>query len=148
MAKRTFKRGMDWAKSLDKPIEDANEPLKITLTKADIKNGVPMDQRACAFAKGICRQEYAANAWVGISQAFVEWTDVVLRYDVPQSVARELVSFDRSHLAEVGEFHLSPPYPSHRLGNRSKPTGIAAKPRKKLPRRNHYTANIRNRDYK
>lgn len=112
------KTGMAWARLQGKPIEDAPEPLVIRLKPIDIKRGKRLDQTSCAFAKGICRQEEAQAVWIGLSSAFVEWSDKILRYTVPESVSRELISFDRSQIAAAGEFKLRVPAPSDRIGAR------------------------------
>ena len=130
---------------------DALEPVKLTLSDPDIKNGVAKDHTKCAFANAACRMLKADDAYVGIRMACLKFGTKLVRFKLPESVSREIVCFDRhrdcdaSHKsyqfsAVNGDRKLGRPY---RLSAEKNGNGTAAKPRKGsfVPR--HVTKRIR-----
>ena len=65
-----------------------------------------------------------------------------IRFLTPQSIGREITSFDRSNIFEPGEYTLKAPNPGNRLDAYHGRGGIGTGKGKKRTRR-HVTANIR-----
>lgn len=95
---------------------DATKSLEISVTADDCKKGRSKKAGECAMAKALMR-EYD-GAIVSLSKAYLIKGKTAIRYNVPQSVSREIVSFDRSHKFSPGEYKLSQIPPRQRLGKR------------------------------
>ncbi len=107
---------------------DARTPVGISVSKSDVKSSTSGAPQDCAMAKAICREWKADSALVGLSYSYVIKGNKAVRFMTPQSVAREIVSFDRQHDFAPGNYHLAAIPKSQR---RKKPGG----PRK--PRASH-----------
>jgi len=90
------------------PVEDADTPLSISITKNDILHGNTKDPGACAAARCICRMPYVEEARVHVARTYVKMNGRWLRYATPQSLRQEIVSFDRGGTFQPGEYELSP----------------------------------------
>jgi len=98
-------------------VVDADEQILFHVTKRDAKEGARKDHANCAGARALVREQHADGAVVGKSVTFVVHENVATRYLTPVSVSREVVSNDRASEFEPGEYHLSPPTPTARLGH-------------------------------
>lgn len=101
------------------PVVDApkNAAITFTVNKADVRGSKSMDPRSCAAALAISR-EYKTQAIVHISRTYVKSEDgkAWIRYKTPESISREITSFDRGHSFEPGEYYVTPLPASERLG--------------------------------
>jgi hypothetical protein len=88
-------------------VVDARSPLHIAVTARDCKNSNSKEPSACAMARA-CEREFD-GAIISTTVAYVIQGGTAKRYRVPQSVARELVSFDRNHEFAPGDYHLKAP---------------------------------------
>ncbi len=130
-----------------KRIVDATQSLNITVLKQDAAKGRKKDPAGCALAQACVRQKIADVAIIGIGTSYLIKGDTVTRYKTSQSVAREIVAYDRNaEFAEGGDYKLSKVCPSARLGtyHPDKNTGRkhphqGAQPSKRI----HHTENVR-----
>jgi hypothetical protein len=99
-------------------VVDAKKSIDIEVTAADCKAGKRKGPSSCAMARAFER-EYD-GAIISLSTAYLIKGTKATRYQVPASVSREIVSFDRSRKFEPGSYSLNTP--SFKLGqpNRSK----------------------------
>lgn len=94
---------------------DATEGVEVTVTPRDCGRGAkPLDAAGCAMARAFERQHEADGAVIGLSRSYIVKGDTVVRFTTPQTVAREIVSFDRSHDFAPGNYHLGPLSPANR----------------------------------
>lgn len=125
-------------------VVDAKKAATIRVTTEDCATGNSKAPNSCALAKAACR-EYD-GAIISLSTAYLIKGRTAVRYHVPQSISREIVSFDRSNRFEPGEYALKSISKSARLGARPYPQPKkhpgGNKYRKDKPR-NHRTAGIR-----
>lgn len=96
---------------------DATSPIKITVKDADCKDGVGSDFSECALAKATRREFKADACLIGLSYSYVIKGKTAVRYKTPQSVSREIVSFDRHHDFDTGVYHLASVPDTQKLGN-------------------------------
>lgn len=127
-------------------ITDAKKPIKIEVTAKDCRGGNSKSPSSCAMARAFER-EYD-GAIISLSAAYLIKGNKATRYLVPQSVSREIVSFDRSHKFEPGTYSLRTPY--YTLGSpnrRTKPdthkNAAGERYAVSKSRNNHKTAGIR-----
>lgn len=119
---------------------DAKSDLPILITKQDFKKGKIKSPDSCAMAKAIEREH--DGAIISLSTAYVIDGNKAIRYKVPDSVAREIVSFDRNSEFAPGSYTLKMPSPSLRLTNKPKTTKPTNKS-KKEKRTYHRTVGLR-----
>jgi hypothetical protein len=122
-------------------VKDAKHPLLVEVTKNDNKSAKVRDHKACAMAVACKRAEKADGVIVSVMTAYVIKGNTATRYRLPQSVSREVVSFDREAGFEPGEYTMSPPVPTSRLGS-MRGTGVHTGTGKKITRV-HRTSRIR-----
>lgn len=97
------------------PIIDATESLDLCVNKEDISRSRSKNPAECAAAKAISRQLHT-EVRVHVSRTYVKKGKHWERYNTPQSVAREIISFDRGASFTPGDYTLSPVSESNRLG--------------------------------
>lgn len=131
------------AAELDLWLVDAEEPLELVLNARDIKGGIVQNPEKCAFARACRRQdeEKVVAVHVFLNTARVQYEDRLVRYHLPISVQKEIVSFDRGGKMAPGTYRLSPPCPSARLGSHSAGGNGQRKGRASAPR--HFTTDVR-----
>lgn len=127
---------------------DAKKALTVQVNEKDIKGSRSQDPRHCAFAAA-CRRgaKGCRAAYFFRSTAWLEYEDKMIRYILPPSVQKEIVSFDRGGMTAPGTYHLSPPIGSNSLKEARKRSAE----RKKHPKGNgrikrklvHHTEGIR-----
>lgn len=107
---------------------DAKRPVAIEVKKRDVNNAVPGNEQSCAMALAICREWKADAAIIGMTNSFVIKGSTAIRFTTPESVRREIVSFDRTKDFDPGVYHLGPISPSQRRGLKRKKRSGGAKP--------------------
>jgi hypothetical protein len=123
-------------------VTDATKGLEIEVTKQDDKISRRNDHAGCAMAVACKRELKLDGVIISRSVAYLVKGDEAVRYYVPESASREIVSFDRGGGFEPGTYGLTKPgYKlghSHGLGGTSKDAnGSMAK------RFHHLTNNVR-----
>ena len=105
-------------------VKDARVDSYIEVTRKDLNSAHVRDHKTCAMAVACKRKFHADGVLISVGVAYVVMGDTFTRYRVPESVGREVVSFDRNGGFRPGEYHLRAPSRSQRLGaTRYKRTG-------------------------
>lgn len=112
-------------------VVDANKPVKLQITPADIRKGDNKDPAACAAAQCIMREHKDVEAVrVHIARTYIKRNNKWERYLTGRALRGEIIAFDRGGAFEPGEYYIAPVPPSHRhLGKRQ--GGPDKKPYKK-----------------
>lgn len=102
-----------------KPVRDAKRPLILHINPDDVRGGKIKEPGSCAAAVALKRQcKGALSAHVHLSRVYVEYPNHIERYATPPSLRTEIVSFDRGHRFEDGDYKLEVIPASNRLGVR------------------------------
>ena len=128
-----------------KKVTDATEKTIIEVTARDAASKAVKDYGACVMAVACKRKLHLDGVIIARSVAYMVKGDEAIRYLVPATVAREIVSFDRGSGFEVGTYELAKICKTHKLGERG---GREIDPNrdhgdKKVRKFRHVTANIR-----
>jgi hypothetical protein len=125
------------------PLVDASEDLEIEVTKSDVLSSKKGDPHNCAAAVATKRQ-LKAEVEVHISRTYVKDNKHkrYIRFLTPESIRREITSFDRSAIFEPGEYVLKAASPGQKLGVYR---GRSTQKNSNYKRRGavHHTVNIR-----
>lgn len=129
-------------------VVDADKPVKIVVQNRDVSKALPQKPDDCAMARA------AKRCIAGVDGAIIHSTTAYLirgnratRYRVPQSVYREIVSFDRHKDFRPGDYQLSAIAESSKMLGRRK--GSDTNENSKQSKRNkpfivrHHTMGIR-----
>lgn len=128
---------------------DAKSNLLVTLNQTDITNSKRKNSKNCAFACAVKRQVHGVKrAYFFRSSAWLEYEGKLVRYQLPPSVQKEIVSFDRNGLTETGVYHLSAVCKGDTIEERkarrvNDPGGHTPKGKGKKKEPRHITTNIR-----
>jgi hypothetical protein len=96
-------------------VTDATKGLEIEVTKQDDKVSRRSDHAGCAMAVACKRKFNLDGVIISRSIAYLVKGDEAIRYDVPEAVSREIVSFDRGGGFDPGAYVLDKPY--YKLGH-------------------------------
>lgn len=126
-------------------IVDARRNLQIEVTAKDNKGAKAKSVNDCALARACTRAEKLDGMMISLSTAYAIDGKTAYRYRVPQSVAREIVTFDRFKAFEPGEYKLKAPTESDKMGARpGRPRGKNTKTRPDAGKLHHHqTAGVR-----
>ncbi len=126
-------------------VVDAKKPLTLHITRKHTVVGDAQDPRACAAARCILEMPGVKAAKVHIARTYLQKGNKWYRYDTPNPLRDEIISFDRAKIFEPGDYELEPIRESeiaqrgkaHTLGgpNHGRPGHKRAKP--------HYLAGVR-----
>ena len=98
------------AKERGLPMIDANKAIVVDVTKADCNKADRKNPEQCALARAVER-EYKGKGVVAAyffrSCAWLEYKDKLVRYHLPPSTQKEVVSFDRGAGFMPGRYQLS-----------------------------------------
>lgn len=100
------------AEDLGIPVVEARNRLLITVTDADVVGAKKANSKHCALARAALRLPSVNAAYFFRSTAFLEYDDKMVRFLLPESVRREIVSFDRAQIFASGVYQLSPMPPA------------------------------------
>lgn len=126
-------------------VTEATSNVVVEVTKRDINSSAVKKHDACAMAVACKRKFDLDGVIVSRRVAYLIKNNVARRYRVPESVAREIVSFDRGSGFMPGSYHLERPAKSvslkaQRERDSNRPRGDrGSKPKKTR----HITTNIR-----
>jgi hypothetical protein len=126
-------------------VEDGDTKLQVEVTSADSKSAAVRNHEACAMAVACKRKFKADGVIVSISTAYIIKGKKAIRYEVPEAVQREIVSFDREAGFAPGEYELRPVPPTETLEELPHKTS-GVKPHKVTGtplRHYHHTAGLR-----
>jgi hypothetical protein len=124
-------------------VVDASTDVTVEVTRADQQRSNMKDPMGCAMARSCKRTFHLDGVIISLAKAYLIKGDLATRYNVPTSLAREVVSFDRNKTFEPGTYNLCHIAPSERLG-RSYPSPHKAKGKPTGTRGlRHATTNVR-----
>lgn len=129
-------------------ITDATENSFIEVTARDAASKAVRDHGACVMAVACKRKLHLDGVIISRSTAYLIKNGEATRYKLPQSVSREIVSFDRGAGFETGQYQLDKIRPSQKLGARSERApdpreGAHSESKKPKSKFKHVTTNIR-----
>jgi hypothetical protein len=126
-------------------VQDAIEPLEVEVKTCDIQRSKTKNHRGCVFARA-CKRTYGIEgAVIAVKTAYLIDGTTALRYAIPESLSREIVSFDRNGQFAPGDYHIDSP--AYKL-KRPKPISSGSRGTKKKRSSGkanyHATKSIRN----
>lgn len=108
------------AEDLGIPIVEGKNRTLVTVTDSDVVNAKKANSKHCALARASLRLPGVVAAYFFRKTAFLEFKDQMVRYLLPGSVQKEIVSFDRAQIFASGIYQLTPPPPSSTLAGKTK----------------------------
>ena|ERR1041385_443584 len=123
-------------------VVDSDRAIKIEVTGQDNSSSTIKDHKNCALAVACKRITHADGVMISTRTAYIIHGKVAHRFRLPESVSREIVSFDRRAGFALGTYMLNAPSKWEKLGSHH--TGATRNPsdRKKVAFR-HFTTGIR-----
>ncbi len=107
----------------DLPVIDASKKITITITPKDVLKGNTKDPGACAAAQACIREvPKCTAARVHLGRTYLQLDKKWVRFQTPEALRSEIISFDRGHEFQPGEYVLRAMAPSERQ-NRGKRNG-------------------------
>jgi hypothetical protein len=100
-----------------KKVFDAKEGLVVEVTRKDEATSKRRKHSECAMAIAAKRTFHADGVIVSVTKAYLVTGDTATRYQLPEAVSREVVSFDRGAGFAPGQYRLLKP--DHPLGRKS-----------------------------
>jgi hypothetical protein len=115
----------------------------IEVTSEDNRQSRKKDHAGCAMAVACKREAHAQGVIISRSVGYIIKYNKAMRFKIPESVAREVVSFDRGGGFTPGEYVMKAPTRHERLGFiRGSHGGGHGRTARKI-RRQHRTEGIR-----
>lgn len=109
------------AMEVNKKIVDAKESIRIEVIPQDIERAKQKNSKCCAFVRACERQLPGVEAaFVFRTKAWVEYEDKIVRFDLPTSVQKEIVAFDRAKAMEPGIYQFDKIAPSSTMAAKAK----------------------------
>ena len=105
-----------------KTVVDANHNARIEVTKSDETKANKKSHKTCAMAVACKRKFHLDGVIISANRAYLVKGDKARRFELPPSVTKEIVSFDRGAGFEPGEYALAKVGPTHRLDAPKGPT--------------------------
>jgi hypothetical protein len=124
---------------------DADKNIEVKVTAKDCKVSTKKDPTECALAKAFKRELKVDKVIIGLTSSYIITGDTAIRFHTPENVAREIISFDRHHDFEPGEYTLRPKSKSAKMGSVHKSSRRNNKggANKTATRHYHKTARVR-----
>src|SRR2546430_6561396 len=97
-------------------VTDADENAYLEVTAEDVKHSAKKDHNRCAMAVAAKREFKASGVVIAPTVAYVVKHNKAVRFQLPESVQKEVVSFDRGSGFAEGKYHLHAPAKSMRIG--------------------------------
>lgn len=88
-------------------VVDATKPLIVEVMPIDIEKASAANSKCCAFVRACERSMKVEAAFFFRTKAWLEYEDKIVRYELPVSVQKEIVAFDRSKTMAPGKYQLS-----------------------------------------
>jgi hypothetical protein len=100
------------AEDLGIPVVDGRDRVQVVVTEHDVINAKKANSKHCALARAALRVPGVDAAYFFRSTAFLEYADKIVRFLLPVSVQKEIVSFDRARMFASGVYQMTPPNPA------------------------------------
>lgn len=128
-----------------KSVVDAKRNATIEVTKADETNSKKKSHKTCAMAVACKRKFKLDGVIISVNRAYLVKGTQARRFTLPESVSREVTSFDRGGGFEPGEYELAKVPETSRLDKpKNKGNGHGDGPRPERERKHiHKTGGIR-----
>jgi hypothetical protein len=97
-------------------VTDGKKAITIEVTAADDRTATKRAHKTCAMAVACKRKFDLDGVVISVATAYLVKDKKATRYQLPPSVSREVVSFDRDGGFRPGEYQLSAIPKSNRLG--------------------------------
>jgi len=128
-----------------KHVKDATKDIVVEVTDSDSKSKAVRNHKECAFAHACKRERVAEATIISRKISYLINGDTATRFATPESLAREIVAFDRNAKFEPGIYNLRRPSPTEKL-NSGRGYSQKTNSHSKSPKRfYHTTDNIRER---
>jgi hypothetical protein len=101
-----------------KTVKDAEEEAHIQVTTRDNQHAKVKNHTSCAMAVACKRAYQADGVIISISVAYIIKNGVAIRFRLPESIAREVVSFDRKGGFAPGEYKMLAPDQKHTVNGK------------------------------
>jgi hypothetical protein len=95
---------------------DSTKSVDISVSPKDCKEAQKLNPSECALARAARRELHADAVIIGMSSSYIIKDNQAIRFATPESVSREIISFDRHQDFAPGDYHLMPKSPSNRFG--------------------------------
>ena len=119
---------------------DATKSVFVSVSRKDCKGAEKLNPTSCAMAIAAKRELQVEGVIIGISTSYLIKGNKAIRFATPESVQREIISFDRHQDFAPGDYYLKPKPPSMKLGMASHPNRSKNKQAK---RKVHGSARVR-----
>jgi len=127
-----------------KTVVDANRNARIKVTGKDEKLANKKSHKTCAMAVACKREFHLDGVIISANRAYLVKGDQARRFELPPSVTKEIVSFDRGAGFEPGTYELSKVSPTARLDHpKRNGTGHSSRGGDKPRKFRHKTGGIR-----
>ncbi len=98
-----------------KAVVDSKTNARIEVTDADVKSSKLKNHKQCAMAVACKRKFHLDGVIIAKSVAYLVKGNKARRFNVPESVSREVVSFDRGAGFSAGDYALRAISPANRM---------------------------------
>ena len=95
---------------------DSTKPVEVSVSAKDCRDAEKLNPSECALAHAAKRELHADAVIIGMSTSYVIKGKTAVRFHTPESVRREIVSFDRHQDFAPGDYYLTPKSPGSKLG--------------------------------
>lgn len=123
---------------------DAKQAVEVTVETQDCRGAKRLNPSECALARA-ARREFKDidGAIIGMATSYIIRGQEAIRFATPESVRREIVSFDRHDDFAPGEYYLTPKSPTARLGEDHRRRTSSSNPDKVVKRKVHNSVRVR-----
>ena len=90
-------------------VEDAKCTARIEVTNRDMSTALRKTHKTCAMAIACKRKMDLDGVIISVHTAYLVKGNRAVRYELPQRVAREIISFDRGAKFYAGDYELKVP---------------------------------------
>lgn len=97
-------------------VSDALAPIQVTVTGQDQRGSNPKHPESCAMARACTRELGVDGAIIGMGVSYLIQGTHATRFKTPETLAREITTFDRHGQFAVGTYALAAVPESSRLG--------------------------------
>lgn len=126
-------------------VRDSRRHMVVTVLAKDLKGARRNNPECCAFARACKRQKKVDAVHFFKTSAWIEKDGVLTRFQLPESMKREIIVFDRGGKFAPGEYQLRAVSKARRLGKGSGKTRVGGDDTRKGYKRphTHTTAMVR-----
>ena len=113
---KQMKKGIRNAELDGLPVVDAKKHMVLHITEQDVKGADVQHPESCAAAKACRREHHVQEVRVHLARVYVRKGKSWTRYMTPKGLRQEIITFDRGGKFAPGEYVLSKPNPTKKLG--------------------------------